>query len=73
MLRKPSNLSEIRCSSVVKPWLHNPMVQGSNPIDAQKFFSFDHFKLRLSDSIDGYCEIALGDLSKRLKLQNQVN
>ena len=46
ILRKSPNLSEIRCSSMVRPWLHNPMVQGSNPIDAQKFFSFDHFKLK---------------------------
>ena len=57
MLRKPSNLSEIRCSSVVRPWLHNPMVQGSNPIDAQKFFTFDHFKLK-------GCVIQLMDIAK---------
>ena len=72
ILRNPSNLSIIRCSSVAKPWPYNPKVQGSNPIEAKKFFHSFQIK-RLRDSIDGYCEIALGNQSKRLKLQNQVN
>ena len=50
------------------------MVQGSYPIDAQKFFSIISFQIeRLRDSIDGYREIALGNQSKRFKLQNPVN
>ena len=39
ILGKSCSLSKINCRSVVRPWLHNPKVLGSNPIDAQKFFS----------------------------------
>ena len=55
-----------------KPWPYNPRVQGSNPTEAKKFFHSFQIK-RLRDSIDDYCEIALGNQSNRLKLQNQVN
>ena len=72
ILRNPLITSIIRCSSVAKPWPNNPKVQDSNPIEAKKFFHSFQIK-RLRDSIDGYCEIALGNQSKRLKLQNEVN
>ena len=42
---------------MARPWLHILKVQGSNPTDAQKFFSIISFQIeRLRDSIDGYCE-----------------
>ena len=42
---------------MARPWLRILMVQGSNPTDAQKFFSIISFQIeRLRDSIDGYCE-----------------
>ena len=72
ILRNPSHLSIICCSSVAKPGPDIPKVWGSNPTEAKKFFHSFQIK-RLRDSIDGYCEIALGNQSKRLKLQNQVN
>ena len=41
---------------MAKPWPINPKVQGSNPIEAKKFFHSFQSK-RLRDSIDGYCKI----------------
>ena len=42
---------------MARPWLRFLKVQGSNPTDAQKFFSIISFQIeRLRDSIDGYCE-----------------
>ena len=74
VLRKPSTLSEISRSSVARPWLSDLTVQGSNPINAKSFFINLPFQIkRLRYSVDWYCEIALGNQRKRLKLQNQVN
>ena len=61
ILRNPSNLSIIRCSSVAKPWPYNPKVQGSNPTEAKKFFHSFQIK-RLRDSIG--CVIQLMIIAK---------
>ena len=42
---------------MARPWLRIINVQGSNPTNAQMFFSIISFPMeRLCDSIDGYCE-----------------
>ena len=61
ILRNPSTLSTVHCSSLAKPWPHNPKVQGSNPTEARKFFHSFQIK-RLRDSIS--CVIQLMVIAK---------
>lgn len=51
--RKSQIFSNTHCSSVVRPWLHDLKVLGSNPIEAPMFLLFLPFQIeRLRDSLN---------------------